>query len=770
MTDLLRNSNDVPERFGPFRRIRELGSGAMGAVLEVEHGHTGGRYALKVILPDALDAEALARFQREARAMARLNHPHVARIHAAQLDPPLRYLVLDLCTGGTLKDRLKAGPLPIEQAATIGAQLASGVAHAHARGILHRDIKPTNVLFDERGSPVLADFGLARSGDASRMTRTGELLGTPLYMAPEQVLDGKRAGPEADVYALGALLYLMLAGRPPIEAGTSLMETLDRVITEVPPPIRELRQDVPAELDLLLRRTLAKEPAERPNAAEFAAALTQLPISTAAPTTLPRRYGWAVALLLAAALGAAGLVWFPRGVGVEGGPSASEPDEVAGPPVAPARPAPWVESLHEAHVTLTLSDDQALLSLLARCTVRPSKAGTWVWTFEPERVSAWDGERLEHYLRPPSAGASASDQACAELLAAPLQLSFDESGVLTGCDTPARRADFGASALEALAARLADPDVLGLFSAMLEVTPTPAPLAAERVSIDAAGRLVGAVTVRNGWASLQPVPVARFLSLDPKDKSVSLELLPTRERALLHEGLLLAANGLDDPDGKTNTPARTWPPTLELPGDGADDRVLGVRPEFELVQATNPAQAHSRPWGSPLGTMARELPYVRLTRDVHGWTPIGWQGGEAWVRSAQLSAYKPSLVAVITAERGDPLNVRPGPAREPGEQLAEPRLGSLRNGQTIAVFGFPLDEQQSFLSVTAGGVVKVPPYSHWCQTTWGTGVAYVKASRIVGRGSHELFMFLLPSGLKSEAPWANGAAPELPHSESSSPR
>ena len=130
MTDLLRNSNDVPERFGPFRRIRELGSGAMGAVLEVEHGHTGGRYALKVILPDALDAEALARFQREARAMARLNHPHVARIHAAQLDPPLRYLVLDLCTGGTLKDRLKAGPLPIEQAATIGAQLASGAVHA----------------------------------------------------------------------------------------------------------------------------------------------------------------------------------------------------------------------------------------------------------------------------------------------------------------------------------------------------------------------------------------------------------------------------------------------------------------------------------------------------------------------------------------------------------------------------------------------------------------------------------------------------------------
>ena len=136
MTHAREPFDGLPERVGPYRRLRQLGAGGMGAVFEVEHEETGARYALKVILPEALGVEGLARFRQEAEAMARLDHRHLAKIHTARLEPPLFFLVLDLYPGGTLEARLADGPLPVAEATSIAARVADGVAHAHAHGVI----------------------------------------------------------------------------------------------------------------------------------------------------------------------------------------------------------------------------------------------------------------------------------------------------------------------------------------------------------------------------------------------------------------------------------------------------------------------------------------------------------------------------------------------------------------------------------------------------------------------------------------------------------
>lgn len=295
------------EQLGAYRLLRKIAEGGMGAVYEVAHVETGARYALKVIKAEAgefLDDAALGRLRREARLSAALDHPGVVRVHAAEFEGPVPYLVQDLLTGGTLTERVHgSGVFAPEVAAELGARLAEGLAAAHEAGILHRDLKPDNVLFNEGGDPVLVDFGLSRrvSGNSIQLTQSGEILGTPAYMAPEQALDVSSVREAADVYALGAILYFALEGVSPF-SGQTVLETLHLVLSEPAPE----SVSAPPALRALIARVMNKEPSERPSAAELAGLLRQ---SVAEPEPPSKLGPLAIAALVALVALAAALIW-----------------------------------------------------------------------------------------------------------------------------------------------------------------------------------------------------------------------------------------------------------------------------------------------------------------------------------------------------------------------------------------------------------------------------------------------------------------------------
>jgi len=287
------------ETVGEYRLLSKLGAGGAGTVWRVEHVPTGARRALKVMLD--LDPESLERFEREAQTLARLEHPNVARVHTAGEAFGRRYLVLDLAEGGDLEARLKAsGPLQPEQAVALLRDLCAGLAHVHAQGVLHRDLKPSNVLFADDGRPLLVDFGLSRSVDATSLTGTGVILGTPSYMAPEQA-NGDPVDQRTDVYGLGGVLYAALTGQPPF-GGSGTVQTLHAVLTQPPTPPQVLNPTVPPDLGAVCLRALAKPPGERyPNARAFAAALEPAP--GPGPPRLVAGLAAASAALALAALG-----------------------------------------------------------------------------------------------------------------------------------------------------------------------------------------------------------------------------------------------------------------------------------------------------------------------------------------------------------------------------------------------------------------------------------------------------------------------------------
>ena len=226
---------------------------------EAEDLELGRRVAVKLL---ARDADPV-RFEREARSVASLTHPNVARVFDFGESEDGPYMVLELLPGGTLEDRVRDGrPLPDDETARIAAGIAAGLAHAHELGLVHRDLKPANILFDAEDRPRIADFGIARHSEGGTITEEGTILGTASTLAPEQA-QGERATPASDVYAFGVILFLMLTGRLPFEADDPLaLASLH--VTEAAPSIAALRPDAPPRLESLATAALAKDPRDRP--------------------------------------------------------------------------------------------------------------------------------------------------------------------------------------------------------------------------------------------------------------------------------------------------------------------------------------------------------------------------------------------------------------------------------------------------------------------------------------------------------------------------
>jgi serine/threonine-protein kinase len=261
---------------GRYTIVREIGRGGMGAVYLAEDAKLAERVALKTISTAccADEYEHLAdRFRREVQAARRVTHENVIRIHDLGEDRQLLFLSMEYVEGETLWTRVRRqGGLPIAEARPILEAMAAGVAAAHAAGVVHRDLKPHNVLLAPRQVKVI-DFGLAKATFMAGMTATGSIIGTPDYMAPEQIRGGD-ADARSDVYALGATAYAVLAGQPPFEGSTPIAVGF-KAVNEPPRPLRELRPEVPPALESAILRALAKDPVARfRDAAEWRRALT----------------------------------------------------------------------------------------------------------------------------------------------------------------------------------------------------------------------------------------------------------------------------------------------------------------------------------------------------------------------------------------------------------------------------------------------------------------------------------------------------------------
>lgn len=302
---------------GRYRLLERVGQGAMAQVYRALDPASGAEVAVKILYSHLTTDEGfVARFRREAQAAAALDHPNIIRVLDHGTEGEWSYLVMELVDGPSLKNVLqkRKKPLTPEEAVRLVATLADALEHAHRQGVVHRDVKPSNVLLrDGRlDSPVLTDFGVARMVEATVATDAGTTLGTPIYMSPEQG-EGKSGDARSDIYALGVILYELLTGQPPFEAESPYALILRHIHTPPPRP-RALRPDLPKALEAVTLHALAKEPTARfPSAAAFAAALRHSLTTAPEPRLRPFTYGLAgmAALLLLTLFAAWRLGWLP---------------------------------------------------------------------------------------------------------------------------------------------------------------------------------------------------------------------------------------------------------------------------------------------------------------------------------------------------------------------------------------------------------------------------------------------------------------------------
>ena len=307
--------------FGPFRIVRALGSGGAGVVYEAQQSSLGRRVALKVLADGAAASPTqIARFRREALTLARLDHPHIVRVLDVGSENGLHWLAMDLVDGRTLADRLDrlrgeadARAAHVRPLVEGIVQIADALEHAHRAGILHRDVKPSNILVHGDGRMLLSDFGLARDDAAPSVTQAGTIVGTPNYMSPEQVVAAQSLQPTTDVFSLGATLYECVTLQRPFR-GDSTEVVLRSILEHDPPDPRKLRPGLPADLAAIVLKAIEKDPARRypaagAMAADLRAFLELRPVQARVPTVLQRAHRWlwreplhaaAAALLLAA--------------------------------------------------------------------------------------------------------------------------------------------------------------------------------------------------------------------------------------------------------------------------------------------------------------------------------------------------------------------------------------------------------------------------------------------------------------------------------------
>ncbi len=323
----------VGQQLGRYRIESKIGQGGMGAVYRATDTELHREVAIKV-LPAEVTAneERRQRFRQEALLAAAFNHPNIATVHDVGEQDGMTYIVMELVRGESLRDLVHEEPLAVERAVTIARGIAAGLARAHREGVLHRDLKPDNVVLTDEGVPKILDFGLSKLLDdtgpsdepvltelptataqsSPYLTRAGQIIGTLSYMSPEQV-QGRPVDARTDVFSFGVLLYEMLSGSRPF-AGASNLDTVTAILRDNPAPLDELRHDVPAELETILERCLAKKPEERfASGEELHEALTAVQRRFEAPAAgfgaLLRRPAVLIPMVLVLVLLAAGAAW-----------------------------------------------------------------------------------------------------------------------------------------------------------------------------------------------------------------------------------------------------------------------------------------------------------------------------------------------------------------------------------------------------------------------------------------------------------------------------
>jgi serine/threonine protein kinase len=266
--------NLTGKQFGPYQIVAPLGEGGMAAVYKAYQPGMERYVALKVLPRNyADDAQFVARFQREAKLLAQLQHPHILPVFDFGQAEGYTYIVMPFIQSGTLTDQLKGSPLSLPRIRQIITQVGEALNYAHARGMIHRDIKPSNILIDESGNCLLTDFGLARMvEDAVNLTSTGTIMGTPAYMSPEQG-SGSKIDARSDIYSLGVVLFEMATGRVPYQAETPIAVVFKHVQDPLP-PARSINPDLPEAVELVILKSLAKNPEDRyPTAADMVRAI-----------------------------------------------------------------------------------------------------------------------------------------------------------------------------------------------------------------------------------------------------------------------------------------------------------------------------------------------------------------------------------------------------------------------------------------------------------------------------------------------------------------